>query len=63
MKRRLGLHGIVEVHPAPPPFTRSPSDDGAHTGRPTAMEIIGLDLHMRERQRSIKADDGAGTEG
>jgi len=26
------------------------------------MEIIGLDLHQRERQRSIKADDGAITD-
>ena len=26
------------------------------------MEIIGLDLHKRERQRSIKADDGTITD-
>ena len=62
MKRQLGLHGIVEVHPAPPLFTRSPSDDAAHVGRPTAMETIGLDLHRRESQLAIKADDGSITD-
>ena len=62
MKRRLGLHGNLVASPAPPRFTRSPSDDGAHTGRPTAMAIIGLDLHKRETQLSIKADDGTITD-
>ena len=62
MKRRLVPRGIVEIRIAPPRSTRSPSADGAHTGRPVTMEIIGLDLHKRERQRSIKADDGTITD-
>ena len=36
--------------------------DGAHTGRPTAMEIIGLDRHKRASPRSITADDGTITD-
>src|SRR5665647_3612552 len=62
MKRRRGLHGTVVVRIALPPSTRSPSADGAHTGRPAVMESIGLDLHKRERQRSSKADDGTITD-
>ncbi len=62
MKRWLVLRGIVETRIAPPLFTRSPSADGAHTGRPVPMEIIGLDLHKRESQLSIKADDGSITD-
>ena len=62
MKRRLGLHGNVVASPAPPLSTRSPSDDGAHTGRPTVLEMIGLDLHQRESQLSITADDGTITD-
>ena len=59
MKRRLGLHGHVVVPAAPPLSTRAPSGDGVHTARPAAIEIIGLDLHKRESQLSIKADDGS----
>ena len=62
MKRRRGLHGTVVVRVALPPSTRSPSADGAHTGRPAVMEIIGLDLHKRESQLSSKADDGTITD-
>src|ERR1035437_4451383 len=58
MKRRRGLHGNVVARSAPPLSTRSPSADGAHTGRPAVMEIMGLDLHKRESQLSSKADDG-----
>jgi len=57
VKRWLVLRGIVETRIAPPLSARSPRPDGAHTGRPVAMEIIDLDLPKRERQRSIKADD------
>ena len=62
MKPWLGLHGTVLASPAPPLFTRSPSDDAAHTGRPTAVEIIGLDRRKRASQRSINADDGTITD-
>ncbi len=62
MKRRLGRHDNVVVPAAPPLSTRSPSADGAHTGRPTAKEIRGLDLHKRESPLSIKADDGTITD-
>ena len=62
MKRRRGLHGTVVVRIALPPSTRSPSADGAHPGRPAVLEIIGLDLHNRERQRSSTADDGTITD-
>jgi hypothetical protein len=62
MKRRLGLHGNVVASFAPPLSTRSPFDDGAHTGRPAAVDIIGLDLHKRESQLSIKAADGTITD-
>ncbi|MDP1859764.1 MAG: hypothetical protein Q8K82_13915 [Gemmatimonadaceae bacterium] len=58
MKRRLGLHGTVVVRGALPLFTRSPSGDGAQTGRPAVMELVGLALHQRESQLAIKADDG-----
>jgi hypothetical protein len=62
MKRRLGLHGNVVASFAPPLSSRSPFDDGAHTGRPAAVDIIGLDLHKRESQLSIKGEDGTMTE-
>src|SRR5665647_698569 len=62
MKRRRGLHGNVVVRVALPPSTRSPSADGAHPGRPAVMEIIGLDLHKRASQLSIKAADGTITD-
>ena len=62
MKRRLDLHGTVVARPAPPHSTRAPSANGAQTGRPTPMEIIGLDRHKRERQVSINADDGTITD-
>ncbi len=35
---------------------------GAHTGRPTAMEMMGLDLHKRETQVASKAEDGTITD-
>ena len=57
----MDLHDNV-VRLAPALFTRSPSADGAHTGRPAAREIIGPDLHRRECQLSIKADDGSITD-
>lgn len=50
MKRRLGLHRMVVVPGAQRLFTHSPSGDGSHVVRPAAMEIMGLDLHKRERQ-------------
>jgi len=59
MKRWLVLCGIVETRIAPPLSTRSPSRDGAHTGRPVSIEIIGLDVHKRESQLSINSDDGS----
>ena len=62
MKRRRGLHGNMVVRGALPPSTRSPSADGAQTGRPAVMEIIGLDLHKRESQLSSKADEGTITD-
>ena len=62
MKRWLVLRGIVETRIAPPLCTRSPSADGAHTGRSVTREIIGLDLHKRESQLAIKADDGSLTD-
>jgi pyridoxine 5'-phosphate synthase PdxJ len=62
MKRRRGLHGSVVAYVARHISTRSPCDDGAHTGRPAAMDIIGLDLHKRDSQLSIKAEDGTITE-
>src|SRR5438477_10358232 len=43
-------------------LTRSPSRDGAQTGRPAAMDIIGLDLHKRESQLCIGHADGRITE-
>ena len=61
-KRRLDLHGTVERPAAPPLATRSPSADGAHTGRPVTIEIRGLDLPKRENRQSIKADDGTVTD-
>ena len=57
MKRRRGLHDNVVARSTPPPSTRSPFHDGARTGRPADMEIIGLDQHERESQLSIGADD------
>ena len=62
MKRRLGHHGTVVARGAPPLFTRSPSGDGAQTGRPAVMEIIGPDLHQRESPLAINADDGTITD-
>ena len=62
MKRRLGLHGTVVARVAPPLFTRSPSGDGAQTGRPAVIESIGLDRHTRERQLASNADDGTITD-
>ncbi len=62
MKRWLVLRGIVETRIAPPLSTRSPSADGAHIGGPVTMEIIGLDLHQRESQLSIQADDATITD-
>ena len=62
MKRRRGLHGNVVAYAARHISTRSPSDDGAHTGRLAAKDIVGLDLHKRESQLAIKAEDGTITE-
>lgn len=47
MTRRLGLHGYVVGKTRPTTITRSLFGDGTHTGRPAAMESIGLDLHKR----------------
>jgi len=62
MKRRRGLHGDVVAYVARHTSTRPPCDDGAQAGRPAATEIIGLDLHKRESQLSIRAEDGTLTE-
>jgi len=62
MKRWPVLRAIVQISIAPPVSTRSPSRSGAHTGSPVTKEIIGLDLHKRQRRLSIKADDGTITD-
>ncbi len=54
MKRRLGLNGNVVARTTPPLSTRSPSADGA----PVVTEIIRLELHRREPQLAINAEDG-----
>src|SRR5450759_2757599 len=62
MKRRLGLHGnVVASSPHTYQRTHRPKD-GAHTGRPTAMDIVGLDLHKRESQLASTAPDGTITD-
>ncbi len=60
MQRKLGLpgHVVAELQVTPHIATRSPFTDGAHTGRPTATERIGLDLHKRGSQLARTAEDG-----
>ena len=65
MKLRLGHHGTV-VASSPHTYQRAYRSltftDGAHTGRPTAMDIIGRDLHKRESRLAIKAENGTITD-
>ena len=56
--KRLDLHGHVVAGSPHNISTCSSSEDEAHTGRPAAMDTIGLDLHKRESQLCIGQDDG-----
>src|ERR1043166_3509646 len=60
--RRRDLHGDGVASSPHTIRTCSSSRDEAHTGRPAAMDTIGLDLHKRESQLCIIAGDGAITE-
>ena len=63
MKRQLDLHGNVVASLCP--TTRDAltvSRRGAHREASCQMDTIGLDLHKRESQLSIKAEDGTLTE-
>jgi hypothetical protein len=51
--KRLDLHGNVVAWLPHRMRTCSSSRDEAHTGRPAAMDTIGLDLHKRESQLCI----------
>jgi transposase len=55
-----GLHGDVVATFAPQliPRAHHPRGMGRTTGGPTAMDIVGLDLHTRQSQLAIKAPDG-----
>src|SRR5438046_5760696 len=63
MKRQLDLHGNVVASFCP--TTRDAltvARRGAHREASCQMDTIGLDLHKRERQLSITAEDGTITE-
>lgn len=56
-RKRLELHGIL-VASSPHTLRTCSSPQGeAHTGRPTATDTIGLDLHGRESQLCVGHDD------
>src|SRR5438046_8320267 len=61
MKRLAGPPRFIVVAKAirsTPTHALTVVADGAHTGRPAAMDIIGFDLHKRESQLAIKSEDG-----
>ena len=63
MKRQLDLHGNVVASFCP--TTRDAltvARRGAHREASCQMDTIGLDLHKRESQLSIKVEDGTSTE-
>jgi hypothetical protein len=50
-------------HGSPHPYQRAHRPkDGAHTGRPPAIDRVGLDLHKRESQLASTAPDGTITD-
>ncbi len=59
MKRQLDLHGNVVASFCPTTMDAlTVSRRGAHREASCQMDTIGLDLHKRESQLSIKAEDG-----
>ena len=59
MKRQLDLHGNVMASFCPTTIDAlTVSRRGAHREASCQMDTIGLDLHKRESQLSIKAEDG-----
>ncbi len=59
MKRQLDLHGNVVASFCPTTLDAlTVLRRGAHREASCPMDTIGLDLHKRESQLSIKAEDG-----